>query len=199
MTIAPYSQFVGDQIAADVLAVDQPARIAALGFLAAGPWDESTLRDIREDTTDREIGRYLDRDDMLTNVMNNLVSLTVNCARCHDHKFDPIPQTDYYALQAVFAGVERASRTYDTDRSTQLKRSTLTRRLEQLNAPEMPLQKELLSDAVHAEVERWESQLATRPVAWSVLRDQRITSSDGSTLTLQSDGSFLTSGTRPER
>ena len=52
--------------------------------------------------------RLLDRDDMLTNAMSTFTSLTVHCARCHDHKFDPIPQKDYYRLQAVFAGVERA-------------------------------------------------------------------------------------------
>ena len=108
----PYSQFVREQLAADVLSQSDPQAIAALGFLAAGPWDESSLRDIREDTLDREIARYLDRDDMLTNVMTNFTSLTVQCASCHDHKFDPIPQADYYALQAVFAGVERANRSY---------------------------------------------------------------------------------------
>ena len=50
---------------------------------------------------------------MLSTVMNNVVSLTVQCARCHDHKFDAISQEEYYQLQAVFAGVERANRTVD--------------------------------------------------------------------------------------
>ena len=103
----PYNRFIREQIAADVLFPDQPKLIPALGFLAAGPWDESSLRDIREDTIDREVGRYLDRDDIITTVMNTFQGLTVQCARCHDHKFDPIPQEDYYRLQAVFAGVGR--------------------------------------------------------------------------------------------
>ena len=81
-----------------------PARVVALGFIAAGPWDESSLRDIREDSIDRQIGHYLDRDDMVTTAMSTFVSTTVHCARCHDHKFDPISQEDYYSLQAVFAG-----------------------------------------------------------------------------------------------
>ncbi len=68
---------VKEQLAADVFSIDNPGTIAALGFLAAGPWDESSLRDIREDTLDREIGRYLDRDDIIANVMGNFVSLTV--------------------------------------------------------------------------------------------------------------------------
>ena len=62
----PYARFVQEQIAGDVLFPDDPWATIATGFLAAGPWDESSLRDIREDTIDREIGRYLDRDDMVT-------------------------------------------------------------------------------------------------------------------------------------
>ena len=106
----PYTRFVEEQVAGDVVFPDDPQATVALGFLAAGPWDESSLRDIREDTRDRQIARYLDRDDMLTTVMATFTSTTVHCARCHDHKFDPIPQRDYYALQAVFAGVDRANR-----------------------------------------------------------------------------------------
>ena len=84
-------------------------------MLAAGPWDESSLRDIRDDSIDRQIGHYIDRDDMVSTVMSTFVSATVHCARCHDHKFDPISQDDYYSLQAVFAGVDKAERGYDAD------------------------------------------------------------------------------------
>ena len=82
-------------------------------MIAAGPWDESSLRDIRDDSIDRQIGYYIDRDDMVATVMSTFVSTTVHCARCHDHKFDPISQEDYYSLQAVFAGVDKAERGYD--------------------------------------------------------------------------------------
>src|SRR6185295_1135988 len=64
----PYQRFVQEQVAGDVLFPDDPQAVIALGFIAAGPWDESSLRDIREDTIDRQIGRYLDRDDMVTTV-----------------------------------------------------------------------------------------------------------------------------------
>src|SRR5438034_10619162 len=97
--------------------------------LAAGPWDESTLRDIREDTIDREIGRYLDRDDIVTTVFNTFQGLTVQCARCHDHKFDPIAQEEYYRLQAVFAGVGRGDVSFDTDPVIATKRAELRREL----------------------------------------------------------------------
>ena len=57
--------------------------------------------------------------------MQTFVSTTANCARCHNHKFDPIPQTDYYRLQAVFAGVDRADRPYDANRQVTNKREAL--------------------------------------------------------------------------
>src|SRR6266851_992667 len=112
----PYARFVEEQIAGDVLWPDDADAVVAMGFLATGPWDESSLRDIRDDTIDRQIARYIDRDDMVTTAMSTFVSSTVHCARCHDHKFDPITQQDYYALQAVFAGVDKAEHEFDTDR-----------------------------------------------------------------------------------
>ena len=111
----PYARFVQEQVAADALFPDEPRLAVAQGMLAAGPWDESSLRDIRDDSIDRLIGHYIDRDDMVTTVMSTFASATVHCARCHDHKFDPISQEDYYALQAVFAGVDKAERGYDPD------------------------------------------------------------------------------------
>src|SRR6266511_1941082 len=120
-----YPRFVQEQVAGDVLFPYDPQAVVALGLIAAGPWDESSLRDIREDTIDRQIGRYLDRDDMVTTVMQIFTSTTVQCARCHGHKFDPIPQRDYYALQAVFAGVDRANRVYDPDPPVHARRQAL--------------------------------------------------------------------------
>ena len=110
-----YARFVQEQIAGDVLFPDDPQGIVATGLLATGPWDESSLQSIMDDTVDKRIAQYLDRDDMLSTVLSTFVSTTVHCARCHDHKFDPITQKDYYALQAVFAGVDKADRPYDAD------------------------------------------------------------------------------------
>ncbi len=108
----PYDRFVAEQIAGDVLAPSDPQATVATGFIAAGPWDFVGHVELREGTVDKEIARSNDRDDMVANTMSTFVSLTVHCARCHNHKFDPIRQADYYAAQAVFAGVERADREY---------------------------------------------------------------------------------------
>ena len=108
----PYSRFIKEQLAGDVLYPDDPDGVMATGFVVAGPWDFVGHVELREGTVDKEKTRVLDRDDMVINAVSTFDSLTVHCARCHDHKFDPIPQKDYYRLQAVFAGVERADRPF---------------------------------------------------------------------------------------
>ena len=78
----------------------------------AGPWDFVGQVELREGTVDKEKTRAPRPRRHGVNAISTFVSLTVHCARCHDHKFDPIPQKDYYRLQAVFAGVERGDRPY---------------------------------------------------------------------------------------
>lgn len=106
----PYDQFLHEQIAGDVLAPNDPSAAVATGFLAAGPWDYSGYVTAIQGTAASRGTRLQDLDNMLTTVMTTAVGLTVGCAKCHDHKFDPIPQKDYYQLQAVFAGVRRGDR-----------------------------------------------------------------------------------------
>ncbi len=121
----PYDRFVAEQMAGDALYPDDPRATVATGMIAAGPWDFVGHVELREGTVDKDIARSNDRDDMVANTMSTFASLTVHCARCHDHKFDPIRQEDYYALQAVFAGVERADRPYDTDPAIARQRAAL--------------------------------------------------------------------------
>ncbi len=180
-TDKPYGRFVLEQIAGDVLFPDDPRATVALGFLAAGPWDESSLRDIREDTLDRKAGQYLDRDDMVGTVGLAFLSATVQCARCHDHKFDPMSQKEYYGLQAVFAGVDRANRPYDPDPTVRARRLSLLKRKQTLQAGPSTV-KALLDDAtVRAEVAAWE-KAAGAAGRWRVLDPVRFTSAEGSTL-----------------
>src|SRR6266568_3216037 len=192
----PYLRFVQEQVAGDVLFPDDPQAVVALGFIAAGPWDESSLRDIREDTIDRQIGRYLDRDDMVTTVMQTFTSTTVQCARCHDHKFDPIPQRDYYALQAVFAGVDRANRVYDPDPAIHRCRQALLRLRNRVERGERDL---LLAADTQDEVAAWERGRAEGHVEWRVVEPRTFVSAGGATLTRQTDDSLLAGGSRPER
>ena len=111
----PYARFIQEQIAGDVLYPDDPEAFVATGFLAAGPWDFVGHQELREGTVEKDNTRLLDRDDMVATTISTFNSMTAQCARCHNHKFDPIPQQDYYNLQAVFAGIDRADRPYDED------------------------------------------------------------------------------------
>jgi mono/diheme cytochrome c family protein len=91
----PYDVFVKAQLAADQLDESRRVRLLpALGFLGLGPWyyDNGAV----------EITRADERHDRVDAVSRGFLGLTVGCARCHDHKYDPIPTTDYYALAGVF-------------------------------------------------------------------------------------------------
>jgi len=95
----PYDQFVTAQLAADLL--DEPQRVRhlpALGFLGLGPWyyDNGAV----------EITRADERHDRVDAVSRGFLGFTVGCARCHDHKYDPIPTKDYYGLAGVFLNTE---------------------------------------------------------------------------------------------
>jgi hypothetical protein len=108
----PYSRFVEEQVAGDVLYPGTPDGIIATGFLVAGPFDFVGQIEVAEGTLAKAITRNLDRDDMASTTIATFNSMTAHCARCHNHKFDPITQEDYYGLQAVFAGIDRADRPY---------------------------------------------------------------------------------------
>ncbi len=194
----PYARFVDEQVAADGLFPDQPELIPALGFLAAGPWDESTLRDIREDTLDREIGRYLDRDDIVANVMSTFASVTVHCARCHDHKFDPIPQSDYYALQAVFAQTEKAERLYDLDPRVNAARSRWMRLQVALDRKDQEAIAQELTPDLQADVDQWEKSAVADQAQWHALEVDAIAAGPQG-FKIQSDGSWLATGPAPEK
>lgn len=129
----PYSRFVQEQVAGDVLFPGTVDGIEALGFIAAGPWDYIGHAEVPESKTDGKIARHLDRDDMIGNTIGTFNSLTVQCAQCHNHKFDPIPQEDYFRLQAVFAALDRAEKSYDADPAVSRQRLELAAQQRQLN------------------------------------------------------------------
>ena len=123
----PYSRFVQEQLAGDVLFPAEPQALVATGFLGAGPWDFVGHQELREGSSDKNLTRVLDRDDLVATTMSTFTSTTAHCARCHDHKFDPIPQKEYYNLQTVFAGIDRVDRPYDEDSVIHQRRQALLR------------------------------------------------------------------------
>ncbi|HXE54678.1 MAG TPA: DUF1549 domain-containing protein, partial [Tepidisphaeraceae bacterium] len=104
----PYSKFVREQLAGDAMGAD-----VATGYLVAGPYDEVKSPDPALTAQQRADELH----DMVATTGATFIGLTVGCARCHDHKFDPITQTDYYRMQAIFAGVLHGERSV-TDAAT---------------------------------------------------------------------------------
>ena len=104
----PYSRFAQEQIAGDVLEPVTYDGIAATGFLVAGPTDVVGLTS--EVAVEREIVRQDQLEEMLGTVTQTFLGLTVNCARCHDHKYDPVSQREYYQMKAAFEGVWHGER-----------------------------------------------------------------------------------------
>ncbi|MBW3624721.1 MAG: PSD1 and planctomycete cytochrome C domain-containing protein [Armatimonadetes bacterium] len=95
----PYSRFVMEQLAGDELAPRTPESLIATGYYRLGIWDD--------EPSDPQQALYDDLDDVVNTTSQVFLGLTVSCARCHDHKLDPIPQDDYYKFLAFFAGVQR--------------------------------------------------------------------------------------------
>jgi hypothetical protein len=122
----PFNRFMMEQVAGDLLAPGDPNVEVATGFLVAGPHDtvgNSNLAAMRQQRAD-------DLDDIVNATASAFLGLTVNCARCHDHKFDPIQQLDYYRLAAIFNGVTHADRPIATPEA-RAAREALTAPLEQ--------------------------------------------------------------------
>ena len=195
----PYARFVQEQIAGDALFPASPDATIALGFLAAGPWDDTLMITIRPDTIDHRMGQNLDRDSMVSAAMGTFQSLTVHCARCHDHKFDPVSQKEYYALQAVFAGCDRADRPVDSDPAIHAKRAELRElQLALKRGDPSPFRnfKSLDPTSKIAALEKEAEKLPT----WTMLEIRSVGSSEapGETVfTKQDDHSWFVSGKRP--
>ena len=99
----PYGQFVREQIAGDVIEPVTHDSLTATAFLVLGPYDAVGLTSAVG--AERAQVRADQMEELVGTVSQTFLGLTVNCARCHDHKFDPIPQRDYYRLKAVFDGI----------------------------------------------------------------------------------------------
>ncbi len=95
----PFHQFITEQIAGDELEDVTAETLIATGFHRLGPWDD--------EPADPPTDRYDQLDDILSTTSQAFLGLTIGCARCHNHKFEPLTAADYYSMLAVFRGLER--------------------------------------------------------------------------------------------
>jgi hypothetical protein len=133
----PYDRFVRLQLAGDVLEPGDPSALAATGFLVAGPHDVV----VPVSKAMRDTMRQDELEDLIGTVGQTFLGLTVHCARCHDHKFDPVSQKDYYRLVSALAGAGHGERGLvdpaDQRRLAHLQQQSesLTRRITDLENP----------------------------------------------------------------
>ena len=196
----PFDQFTVEQLAGDLLPNAQPHQILATGFNRNHPITiEGGVID-EEYRTEYVI-------DRLTTTSTVWMGLTMGCARCHDHKFDPISQKDFYRLFAFFNQVpERGLNGFapnkkiisplakEHSQETQVKIAALKKHLSAV--------KEIVADSVTEKtaVENWARQVATsKATGWEVLDPIRMSSSGGSKLEKQSDYSIVAGGANPQK
>jgi hypothetical protein len=108
----PFDRFVREQLAGDELPGFDPDAIIATGYYRLGLWDDEPADPLQ--------ARFDELDDIVATTAQVFLGMTMNCARCHDHKIDPIPQKDYYSLLAFFADVPRYSMTRSISSRTSL-------------------------------------------------------------------------------
>ena len=95
----PYDRFVLEQLAGDELPDRNAETLIATGFNRLGPWDD--------EPADPETDRFDQLDDVVSTTSQAFLGLTLGCARCHNHKFDPLTARDYYSMVAIFNGLQR--------------------------------------------------------------------------------------------
>lgn len=184
----PYDEFVRMQIAGDKL---QPGYqgAAASGFLVAGPYPGQ----ITAKTVERI--RYDQLDDMLMTMGGSMLGLTLGCVRCHDHKYDPLPQQDYYALAATFAQTSHGTINLDPDPAA-------TQAALEQHAKELAVRQaawhDFASKEVLARFAKWQQEslpkLEHEP-RWQILEALSVTSED-TWMTTADDGLVVFTGPR---
>jgi hypothetical protein len=117
----PFDQFIREHIAGDVIGKGNPDVEVGSAFLVAGPYDNVGNQDVVQ----KAQIRANTLDEIISATSQAFLGMTVGCARCHDHKFDPIKQSDYYQLYATFAGVKHGQRTLATEAEKNANRDAL--------------------------------------------------------------------------
>ncbi len=163
----PYDEFVRQQIAGDILAPNSGGTIA-VGCLVTGP--HNTTKPSND--TMRNTMRQDEMEDLVGMVNQTFLGMTTNCARCHDHKFDPIPIEDYYSMASALAGVEFGERKVQFDKDAAEKETQAKAQIQSLQSELTALE----SRAREAAAKNLETETTSRPdlkplAAWNFDED----------------------------
>jgi mono/diheme cytochrome c family protein len=188
----PFDQFVRWQLAGDEFEPENPLALKATGFLGAGVFPTQITANEVERT------RYDALDDMAATTGSAMLGLSIGCARCHDHKFDPIPQADYYRLLSTFTTTVRSNLDVNLEPGP-YKIAKVA--YDKEHEPLVEAVKEYEKEQLPARLADWEKSTAAAEVRqspWIVLDVVNLKSNGGATLMRQDDGSILASGTNPD-
>ncbi len=187
----PYDKFVKWQIAGDEYEPDNPLALTATGFLAAGV--HSTQ--ITKNQVEKE--RYDELDDMTRTLGTAMLGLTVGCARCHDHKYDPLPTKDYYRLLSTFTTTVRSDVEINLD---PMANKLAREKFDKEHAPLVEAQKRYEKDELPKHLDQYLAgrKKETSTAKWQLLDLVTVKSQGGATLTKQDDGSVLATGKNPD-
>jgi len=144
----PYDDFIRYQIAGDVIAPDDYDAVIATGYHVCGTWDQ--VGHIEGSPTMRQAARWDHLEDLVGTLGQSFLGITLHCARCHDHKFDPISQKDYYQIASLLGGV-----TQEKDERSGLKLVMDEERLTRLKS-----QQQELADKLEAIQHQWREKYA---------------------------------------
>ena len=183
----PFDTFVKWQLAGDEFEPDNKLALMATGFLAAGVHSTQITKN------EVEKHRYDEMDDMLSTVGSAMLGLSIGCARCHDHKYDPIPQRDYYRLLSTFTTTVRSEVELDLDPDGYKRAKNA---FDAEHAPFVAALKKFEDEQLPQRFDAWEKNGANRRegVSWVVLDPQTFKSEGGATFKKLPDGSILASG-----
>ena len=187
----PFDTFVKWQIAGDETAPANALALKATGFLAAGVHStQITQREVEKQ-------RYDELDDMIATVGTSMLGLTVGCARCHDHKFDPIPQRDYYQFLAAFTTTVRSEIDLPLDSAAYQKARM---RFDAAHAPLVAALKQFETEQLPGRLAAWEKAAGVKAelAGWILPEIVSFKSQGGATLKKLPDGSLRATGTNPK-
>jgi mono/diheme cytochrome c family protein len=188
----PYDQFTIEQLAGDLLPDPTTGQLVATAF------HRNTMTNTEGGTDDEEF-RVAAVKDRVGTTMQVWMGLTMNCAQCHTHKYDPITQREYYQFYAIF------NQTADTDKPT-----------EEPTLPVPTAEQQAQMDAIHAQIAALQRQLADPPreffnelaawekqqqkgIAWTVLKPAEVKSEQGTKFKVLDDGAVLATGAAPDK
>lgn len=187
----PYDQFVKWQLAGDEFAPNDPLAMMATGFLGAGVFPTQLTE------KEFESARYDELDDMVSTMGAAMLGLSIGCARCHDHKFDPVPMRDYYRLVSTFATTIRSEIDLDLDAEGNARRlAEWKKKHAAAEAALAAFEKKTLPGAFAKWSENPPAEAESTSV-WILPANIEVASKRGATITAQADGSFLVSGKNP--